>query len=113
MTLVRHISGNEKDYADGWSVQVGAYHKLPQATKALERVLLHTSKIKKQAVVLSTNKGNRTLFRSRLVGMGRTTAMQTCRDLKRKNIGCFVISPQKAVAGGWNFYAPPFKKKIF
>ena len=77
-----------------WGVQVGAYKRYSQAREsaqiAMELATKHLAAGVIQIVPLTTRRG-RTLYRSRIHGLGKRTAYAACRILERKNRPCMEL----------------------
>ncbi len=94
ISLVQNFkTGKAKYNAGGWSVQVGAYHKLSQATKFFVTILPHVNNQNENVILSQVNKRGRPVYKPRLVGMQEDQAYETCNLLKTKKIDCLVISP--------------------
>ena len=77
-----------------WGVQVGAYNRYAQAREsaqiAMDLATNHLAAGVIQVVPLTTRRG-RTLYRSRIHGLGKRTAYAACRILERKNRPCMEL----------------------
>lgn len=80
-----------------WGIQIGAYDKEGQARVAVgvarnhARVQLASA----HSVVMSVHSGHAVLWRARLTGLSRETAMKACGKLSHTHRGgCIVLSPQ-------------------
>jgi len=96
--VVKHskytIKKAEKNFR-GWAVQVGAYNRYNPARRAIKkaakavpsligrkyRVLRHKSKLRRGLPI----------FKARLIVGSKSTARNSCRALKRRNIDCMVV----------------------
>jgi soluble lytic murein transglycosylase-like protein len=78
-----------------WAIQVGAYTTAGQARFAADQVrgqareLLATA----QPAVGSVRQGSTTLYRARLTGLSRDTAIRACERVSRGRNGCIVVAP--------------------
>ncbi len=78
-----------------WAIQVGAYGNEAQARAAADtargqaRDLLASAK----PAVGSVQSGKSTLYRARLTGLSRDTAVQACDRIAKGRGGCMVLSP--------------------
>ncbi len=77
-----------------WGVQVGAYNRYAQARDSAHVAMNLATKYLSAGVIqivpLKTRRG-RTLYRSRIHGLGKRTAYAACRILKRKNRPCMEL----------------------
>ena len=77
-----------------WGVQVGAYNRYAQAREsahiAMDLATKYLGAGVIQIVPLKTRRG-RTLYRSRIHGLGKRTAYAACRILERKNRPCMEL----------------------
>ena len=77
-----------------WGVQVGAYNRYVHAREsaqiAMDLATKHLAAGVIQVVPLTTRRG-RTLYRSRIHGLGKRTAYAACRILERKNRPCMEL----------------------
>lgn len=77
-----------------WGVQVGAYNRYVQAREsaqiAMDLAAKHLAAGVIQVVPLTTQRG-RTLYRSRIHGLGKRTAYAACRILEGKNRPCMEL----------------------
>jgi hypothetical protein len=80
----------------GWAIQVGAFTSASQAHAALgsaqekariELAIAHP-------MVASVHQGHGVLWRARLTGLSRETAVDACGKLSRARFGCIVLSPE-------------------
>jgi len=78
-----------------WAVQIGAFANQGQAHGALQaaqgqaRVELTVA----HPYVASVRQGRSVLWRARMTGMSRETAMQACEKITRGRASCIVLSP--------------------
>lgn len=79
----------------GWAIQVGAYANEAQARAAADSAKTQVRDLLGSArVAIGTVKiNNNTLYRARLAGISRDTAVQACDKVARSKSGCIVISP--------------------
>ncbi len=76
-----------------WGIQVGAFSNYSKARS-------YALKIKSEAKKLASNpidiepvaNGSAIIYRSKIVGMEKTTADKACQNLKRKNKSCIVVA---------------------
>jgi hypothetical protein len=83
-----HQSGG----AATWAIQVGAYANEGMARAAAEQARLH-SQAPGRPIVGTRKQGSTTLYRARLVGLSRESAVQACEKLSRSHTSCIVLSP--------------------
>ena len=83
-----------------WGVQVGAYNRYAQAREsahiAMDLATKYLGAGVIQIVPLKTRRG-RTLYRSRIQGLGKRTAYAACRILERKNRPCMELRIKDSV----------------
>lgn len=79
-----------------WGVQVGAYDKEGQAQVAvgLARNQAHVELAVAHEVVTRVHTAHAVLWRARLTGLSRETAVEACGKLSHTRLGCIVLSPQ-------------------
>jgi hypothetical protein len=79
-----------------WAIQVGAFGNQGQAHSAL--LMAHNHAQVELAVahpfVASVHQGRTTLWRARMTGMSRETAVQACEKITRGRSSCIVLSPE-------------------
>ena len=82
--------------AGQWAVQVGAFSNEAQARSALGTARDHARLELAIAhhQVGTVRQGRGTLWRARMTGLSRETAMQACEKLVRGHMGCIVLSPE-------------------
>ena len=81
---------------NAWAIQVGAYGNESQARSAAEtaRGQAHDLLGAARPVVGAVHQANATLYRARLAGLSRDTAMQACSRLAKSHNACIVLSPE-------------------
>ncbi len=79
----------------GWTIQIGAYMREADAKQILDLAQTRARRIllDKQAFTLVYTKDNRVIYRARFKGFTKTSALDTCRMLKRLQIGCYTLAP--------------------
>jgi len=79
-----------------WGIQVGAYDKEGKARMAVgvARNEAHIQLAAAHGIVTSVHSGRAVLWRARLTGLSRETAVQACGKLSHNHLGCIVVSPQ-------------------
>ncbi len=77
----------------GWAVQVGAFANAGQAHAAAGNAKERASLGGAHSTVASVRQGRGTLYRARLIGLSRDTAMEACQKLSRSRTSCMVLSP--------------------
>ena len=79
-----------------WGIQVGAYDKEGKARVAVgvARNEAHIQLAAAHGIVMSVHAGHAVLWRARLTGLSRETAMKACGKLSHTHLGCIVVSPQ-------------------
>lgn len=79
-----------------WGIQVGAYDKEGQARVAVgtARNQAHIQLASAHSIVMKVHAGHAMLWRARLTGLSRETAMKACGKLSHTRLGCIVLSPQ-------------------
>jgi D-alanyl-D-alanine carboxypeptidase len=80
---------------EAWAIQVGAYSKQVQATKAAQGAVGKVSQTQgKDVLVLAPYKSDKKkVFRARLTGFSEDEARDACRALQAKKTTCAVIAP--------------------
>lgn len=84
-------------HAGDWGIQVGAYDKEGKARVAVgvARNQAHIQLAAAHGIVMSVHLGHAVLWRARLTGLSRETAMKACGRLSHTRHGsCIVLSPQ-------------------
>jgi hypothetical protein len=78
-----------------WAIQVGAYSNETQARTAAgnARVQAHDLLAAARPLVGTVQSGRATLYRARLTGLSRDTAVQACERISRGRAACIVLSP--------------------
>lgn len=78
-----------------WAIQVGAYANEGQARSAAEAARAHAWAQLSAAkpAVGSVKQGSNTLFRARLTGLSRDSAVAACERIGRGKSPCMVVSP--------------------
>jgi cell division septation protein DedD len=81
--------------AGQWAIQVGAFASETQAHAALgsARERAHVELAVAHPHVASVQQARGRLWRARLTGLSRETAMQACEKLGHVHAGCIVLSP--------------------
>jgi cell division protein FtsN len=87
-TLPRQSGG-----ASTWGIQVGAFGNPSMARAAAEAARGKAQVASAQPVVGTVRQGGNTLYRARLTGMSRDTAVQACERLGKSHTSCIVVSP--------------------
>ncbi len=75
-----------------WAIQVGAYANEGMARSAAEQARAR-AQVPGQPLVGTRKQGNATLYRARLVGLSRDSAVQACEKLTKSHTSCIVLSP--------------------
>ncbi len=80
-----------------WGVQVGTFKRLPSAERRVYQVaqLAPTLLMNKGVSIVPFKQSNRTLYRARLTGLDRRDARRACRELRKRNLACVVLSPNR------------------
>ena len=83
-------------HSTGWAVQVGAYGHETQAEAAvhLARQQAHAELGSAHSLVASVHAVHATLWRARLTGLSRESAVRACTTLSHSHKGCIVLSPE-------------------
>jgi cell division septation protein DedD len=78
-----------------WAIQVGAFANQVQAQAALglARARAHGELAVGRPHVSSVHQAHGVLWRARMVGLSRETAVQACERLSHEHTGCVVLSP--------------------
>jgi cell division protein FtsN len=78
-----------------WAIQVGAYGNEAQARTAADTARVHARDLLAGAkpAVGTVQAGKATLYRARLTGLSRDTAVQACDRLAKGRAACIVLSP--------------------
>ena len=79
-----------------FQIQIGAFATAAEAEKALVQALQQASGLLNAAAPTTTpvRSGNRQLFRARFGGFDQRVASDTCSELRRRQIDCFVTRAQ-------------------
>jgi Transglycosylase SLT domain/SPOR domain len=79
-----------------WGIQVGAYDKQGKARVAVGKARneAHVQLAAAHGIVMSVHAGHAVLWRARLTGLSRETAMHACSKLSHAHLSCIVLSPQ-------------------
>lgn len=79
-----------------FQIQIGAFATAEEAEKALVQALQRASGLLNSAAPTTTpvRSGNRQLFRARFGGFDQRVAADTCSELRRRQIDCFVARAQ-------------------
>ncbi len=79
-----------------WAIQVGAFASANQARAALgsARQHAHVELAVAHPLVASVHQGRGVLWRARLTGLSRETAVDACGKLSRSRLSCMVVSPE-------------------
>lgn len=83
-------------HSGGWAVQVGAYGRQNDAEAAASsaKAEAHSELGVAHPVVASVHQAHATLWRARLTGLTRDSAVRACAALSRSRKGCIVLSPE-------------------
>jgi hypothetical protein len=78
-----------------WAIQVGAFGNQGQANSALAsaRETAHVELAIAHPFLASVHQSHGILWRARMTGMSRETAIQACEKLTRGRSSCIVLSP--------------------
>ncbi len=78
-----------------WAIQVGAYANQGQAQTALNQARDHarTELGAGRTYVGSVHQGRNILYRARMTGLSKETAVQACEKISRSRMNCIVLSP--------------------
>ena len=81
------------EVAGEWSVQIGAFRKLSQAEKILEKAkALKSPQLLRAAPIVTRRQARgRPIYRARFTGLARGQAENACRSLSRRGIACFAV----------------------
>ena len=85
----------------GWGIQIGAFSVRESAERAAEQALkLAPTPLKDgTASVAPQVSRQKTIYRARFVGLSQREAAEACKTLKRKKLGCLMLSPDEVAAG--------------
>lgn len=80
----------------GFQIQVGAYASAAEAEKALVAALERSASLLSKAapVTIPVRSGSRQLYRARFAGFDAQAAQNTCQELRRRQIECFVAKAE-------------------
>ncbi len=78
--------------ATNWAVQVGAFGSEGLAHSAAEQAR-NKAQVAGQPTVGTRKQGSATLYRARLTGLSRESAVQACEKLSKARTTCIVLSP--------------------
>jgi hypothetical protein len=78
-----------------WAIQVGAFANQGQAHNALAAAQghAHAELAVAHPLLASVHQGHGVLWRARMTGMSRDTAMQACEKITHGRMNCIVLSP--------------------
>jgi hypothetical protein len=78
-----------------WAIQVGAFNNQGQARGALTAAQdhAHVELTVAHPYVASIHQGRTVLWRARMTGMSRETAVQACEKITHARSSCIVLSP--------------------
>nr|WP_264711666.1 lytic transglycosylase domain-containing protein [Limobrevibacterium gyesilva] len=81
--------------AGSWAIQVGAFGNESQARAAADAARGRARDLLASArpTIGTVRQASNTLYRARLTGLSRDTAMQACERISRSRGGCIVLSP--------------------
>jgi cell division septation protein DedD len=79
-----------------WAIQVGAFGNQGQANSALNsaRSAAHVELAVAHPSLASVHQGHGILWRARMTGMSRETAIQACEKITHSRSNCIVLSPE-------------------
>ncbi len=79
-----------------WAIQVGAFANQGQAHSALAVAQdhAHVELAVAHPFVASVHQGRGVLWRARMTGMSRETAIQACEKITHGRSNCIVLSPE-------------------
>jgi len=82
--------------AGNWAIQVGAFTSPSQAQAALgsARQKARVELAIAHPLVAAVHQGHGVLWRARLTGLSRETAVDACGKLTHSRLGCIVLSPE-------------------
>ena len=82
--------------AGNWAIQVGAFTSAGQAQAAVAtaRQKARVELAVAHPLVASVHQGHGVLWRARLTGLSRETAVDACGKLTHSRLGCIVLSPE-------------------
>jgi hypothetical protein len=85
-----------EDGSDGWAIQVGAFGREGQAQAAigLAKAQAHGQLGHAHPTVASVHQTHAVLWRARLTGLSRESAVRACASLARSHKNCIVLSPE-------------------
>ncbi len=85
-------------HGSGWAVQVGAYSHHGQAESAVHvaKAEAHATLGAAHPIVASVHQAHATLWRARLTGLSKESALKACAALSRSRKNCVVLSPEFA-----------------
>ena len=87
-TMPRQTGG-----AATWAIQVGAFGNQSLAHAAAETARGKAQLTSAQPAVGTVHQGSNTLYRARLTGLSRDSAVQACEKLGKAHTNCIVLSP--------------------
>lgn len=82
--------------ASGFHIQIGAYASVTEAERKLRETQARANGLLKAAtpVTAAVQKENRLLYRARFAGFDAKGAANTCAELRRAAIDCFVMKAE-------------------
>ncbi|MEQ9490660.1 MAG: D-alanyl-D-alanine carboxypeptidase [Alphaproteobacteria bacterium] len=87
-----------ESFADGWSIQVGAFSNMIRARTAAHqaRSRIGSAAYKTTIAIVPTKSNDPLLYRARLIGLSQDSATRACRMLTRADMPCVTVSPAAA-----------------
>ena len=86
------VSERSKSSEKSWGIQIGAYRTFSQASKAGDKaVKVLISLAKTPLLIEKIFRANKTLYRTRFLGMSKDKALSLCKILIKKLTGCELV----------------------
>ena len=76
-----------------WAIQVGAFGNEGMARAAADTARQRVQSISARTTIGTTRQASNTLYRARVTGLSRETAVQACEKMGKGHSNCIVLSP--------------------
>lgn len=100
-TLLARVDGDALHEGNGaWGIQVGAFTRyapahlaVTQAARSLPHILMRT-----HVAIIPVDRSEGTLYRARLIGLGKNDSKEACRLLRARSVPCMPIQTSEQIA---------------
>lgn len=85
----------QKATKSGWTIQIGAFVRKDDAMRLLDKTQIKARVILAGRAGFTTThtRNDKVIYRARYAGFTKISALNTCRALKRRDIGCYTLAP--------------------